>query len=130
MKKENTKILMVDDDASFLETYILEFEKAGITIETAESAEKALEKIEAGLLPHIIFTDIEMPGKNGLELIEEIKQKNLAPQALLIILTSELVFPRYDRAKQLGAYTFLVKRNVTPEFIVSETLKILEANKE
>jgi CheY-like chemotaxis protein len=68
------KILLVEDNVSFrrvLKQSLYEFFPCMITAEAGDG-EEALRKIDT-LLPHLIFTDIDLPGENGLELTRKIK---------------------------------------------------------
>jgi two-component system, NarL family, response regulator DevR len=57
--------------------------------------------------PDVVILDIQMQGKNGIELLKEIKQE--APGIRVIVLTS-YVYPQYRRqCKDLGAEHFLSK---------------------
>jgi PAS domain S-box-containing protein len=69
------RVLHVDDDASFLTVakQCLE-EQSQFEVDTALSAEEALKKLRDSKYDAVI-TDYQMPGKNGLELLRELRQK-------------------------------------------------------
>ena len=73
MNKDNVKILVVDDENGILDVTEGFFERKGYQVYTADNGETALgiinrEKIDC------IFTDINMPVMDGLELAEQIRQ--------------------------------------------------------
>src|SRR5665647_1484655 len=67
------RILHVDDDVAFLSVakQVLE-DNAHFQVETAFSAEEALQKLRMSEYD-VVITDYQMPGKNGLELIREVR---------------------------------------------------------
>jgi two-component system nitrogen regulation response regulator GlnG len=69
-------VLIVDDDPVLLEALpeALRLRMAGLTIETADSAAAALDRIAARDFDAIV-TDIKMPGMDGLELLAEIRHR-------------------------------------------------------
>ena len=82
-KKE--KILIVDDEAGIRRLLQLKITKAGYSCETAESAERALEKMKVNPA-ELMILDIKMPGKSGVELLPEIKAKY--PDTAVIMATA------------------------------------------
>ena len=87
MKKNNLKVLVVDDEQDardILKYYLQEIPDIG-SIEEASNAEEALFKyIDFG--PDLVFLDIMMPGRNGDELIELLKRKE--PNCHIIIVSA------------------------------------------
>ena len=63
----------------------MKFEKNGYEVATAASSDDALTKLTEGLAPDVIILDVIMPGMDGIELLQEIKNKNLASQAKILI---------------------------------------------
>jgi DNA-binding NarL/FixJ family response regulator len=85
-------------------------------IEEAEDGEDALDKIET-ICPHLVFMDIKLPGRNGLEVTREIKARY--PEIRVIILTS-YDLPEYrEAAENYGADYFLSKGSSSREEIIA-----------
>lgn len=111
---ENTyNVLIVDDEINNIESLKSGFDWKAHNISHIYGASDASEarEIIAGTHIDIMICDIEMPGENGLELIEWIReQKNLnAVETEYIILTC---FPEYNymrKAIQLGCSDYLIK---------------------
>lgn len=80
--ESNTRILIVDDETIVRESLGNWFSEDGYTVEMAESAKVALEKLSQGQWD-IFLLDIRMPGMDGLELQRKIKEVN--PAATIII---------------------------------------------
>ena len=65
------KILAVDDEKQIRDLYSLTFSKAGYRVQTAKSAEEALEIIEKERF-WVMFLDLSLPGMNGVDLCRQI----------------------------------------------------------
>lgn len=125
---KNYKILLVDDDKFLLDMYSNKFTKDGFEVKTALSGQDALDKLK-DFNPDIVMADIVMPGMDGLELMENIKKDNLVPEAILIMLTNQGDSYDIEKAKSLKLHGYIVKATSIPSEVVSEVLKIIEANK-
>jgi len=68
------KILIVDDEQHIRYLYSEELTEAGYEVTTAENGFKLLEKIEEEK-PDLVVLDIKMVGYNGLDLLQEIRNK-------------------------------------------------------
>src|SRR3990170_1951188 len=74
-EKKKIRVLHVDDDSEFLAVAKQCLEEQGqLQVDTALSAEEALEKLRNSEYDAII-ADYQMPGKNGLELLKELRQE-------------------------------------------------------
>ena len=101
-------VLMVEDNTIFRETFKkgLQDRFTSVTVETAISSEEALQKIKE-VPPQLIFTDIRLPGMNGLQLTEKIKKE--FPGIIVAIVTG-YDLPEYRQAAlQYGADHFFIK---------------------
>jgi len=78
------------------------------------SAEEAIEKIFA-TLPEVALVDINLPGKNGIELVTELKAK--LPELLVMMITVYEDGDQIFAALQAGAAGYMLKRS-KPEEIV------------
>jgi CheY-like chemotaxis protein len=67
-------VLVVDDDEDSRRMVAKTLKKAGANICMAGSADEALKALE-GNLPHVLVSDIGMPGKSGYALLEELRAK-------------------------------------------------------
>ena len=69
---DGMKVLVVDDDAAVLQTMVDGLTFKGAAVLGADSAEMALEKLEAAR-PQVLLSDIAMPDRNGLWLIRQVR---------------------------------------------------------
>lgn|GEM_PF-889832 len=79
----------------------------GFQVATAPSGEAGLAYINAGNIPHIVVTDIRMPGMSGMDLSAQIKK--LSTEIEVIIMTSHGTFETAVQAMRLGVYDYLSK---------------------
>jgi DNA-binding NtrC family response regulator len=79
-----------------------------VAIDTTGNGKEALERLSASRPGYSIFlTDLKMPGMDGLELIEAVRQRNLP--VTVIVMTGFGTVDDAVQAMQLGAYDFLTK---------------------
>ena len=99
-------ILLVDDEVQFLNVLAERLERRGLTVETAESGETALEKVKSKRFDSIIL-DLFMPGMGGIETLRHIREKD--PDIHVIILTGQATVERSVEAMKLGASDLMEK---------------------
>ena len=99
-----TKILIVDDEASIRMLYREEFQDEGYEVIEAEDGHKLTERIEKDQ-PDVIVLDIKMAAYDGLDLLQEIRQKF---QDLPVIISSAYGAYKGDY-KTLAADYYVVK---------------------
>jgi DNA-binding NtrC family response regulator len=106
MKKKG-KIFLVDDDALIVSmlSRVLKNEGYEVNSETVQFGGIA-EKISSGS-PHIVLLDINLPGANGIDILEVIKQRGVSSQ--VIMLTSDDTIETAVRCMKLGAADYLTK---------------------
>lgn len=86
------KVLSVDDDPMIRDLLKQILESEGFTVESAENGKCGLEKLEQEGFNQdlsLIVLDVSMPIMTGLELLTELKARNLAPNVPVIMLTGE-----------------------------------------
>ena len=78
-----TRVLVVDDNAMFIELASFTLSAAGYVVESAADAHRALVQI-ALFLPDVILMDIQMPVMDGIELTRRLKA-DAATQHIVIV---------------------------------------------
>ncbi len=76
MRRENMvekRILVVDDEPQIRDLYTKAFSRAGYKVQTAESAEEALEILKREPC-WVMFLDLNLPGMNGVDLCRSIRK--------------------------------------------------------
>lgn len=114
-------ILVVDDDAMNLRRTKIILEKQ-YRVVLAESGEKALEKLESNEID-LILLDIEMPGMNGMETFEHIKERY--DGIPVIFLTASGYEDDVKSAIRLGAVNYL-KKPFLPQELINRIAKEFE----
>jgi DNA-binding response OmpR family regulator len=122
---QSKKVLIVDDDEFLLEMYALKFRQSGFAVDVAENGKKALEKITESA-PDILLLDVVMPSVDGFQVLQEIKSRKLAPNAIVIMLTNLGQKDDTERGISLGADDYVVKAHFTPSEVVEKVRKVLE----
>jgi two-component system, NtrC family, response regulator AtoC len=105
--KETANILLVDDEPGMLRYIKTLLEVDDYHVQTASTGEEALQKVEKGLRPELILMDLVMPGINGLETLEKIKQT--FPAAKVVMLSCVTDTRKVVQAIRLGAVDYITK---------------------
>lgn len=100
------KILIVDDEQEILNSLKIYFEFNGLEVQTAPSAKEALALMENQKFT-IALLDINMPEMNGIELLQEIKQRDFSTQ--VIMMTAYTSFDKTLKSLQSGAIDYVLK---------------------
>jgi CheY-like chemotaxis protein len=109
----SVSILVVDDEPDvallFRQRFRREMREGTYVIHIANSGEMALERLTNGIEPTliVILSDINMPGMDGLQLLEAIKQRFPAIQVMMVTAYGD--DERRRRASEPGAAEFLAK---------------------
>ncbi len=118
---DNVRILVVDDEDVVRRSYVRTLATDHCQVETAADGFEALEKMQNRRFD-VVLLDLRMPGMDGLQVLEAIKQK--WPECEVIVITGH---PMLDTAKQsvvLGAYDYLAKP-VGPDDVIHATNQAL-----
>jgi DNA-binding NtrC family response regulator len=115
-------VLVIDDDAVVGRSFDRVLSGKGYEVDTALNGEEGLRDIEAHEYD-VVFTDIKMPGMNGLEVAERIRAK--CPWTPVVVITGYGTDENEAKASVLGVSGF-VRKPLTPEMIENITLKALE----
>ena len=99
------RILVVDDD-EYVRSMFAAFLSENYTCVTAASSDEALSELTRNSYG-LVISDIQMPGRNGVELLREIRQRY--PDTAVIMISGIARAQRIRDALQLGALDYLVK---------------------
>lgn len=116
------KVLLADDERSSSDIIKFFIEKHTLPLEVVAETVRGDETVDAikRLRPDIVFLDIEMPGLNGIEVMEKIRNE-YAGNVAFIIITAYNSFEYIQRALRLNAKDFLLKPILYEQFC--ETLQ-------
>ena len=104
-------ILIVDDDKSI--RYSLKRMMEGkYSILTAQNGEEALDRVKESS-PGLIIMDIKMPGRNGIDVLKEIR--SIDPKSLVILMTAYGTTETAIEAMKYGAFDYILKPFPIPQ---------------
>jgi DNA-binding NtrC family response regulator len=103
----NSTILIVDDEPSMLRYTKTLLEVDNYAVETANSGFEAIQRVQAGLNPHLILLDMAMPSMNGLQTIEQCKK--IRPEQKIVVLSCVSDTSTVVQAIKLGALDYVTK---------------------
>jgi DNA-binding NtrC family response regulator len=122
-------LLIVDDDANTLASLARAFRLAGHEATVCDQAARALELAKAQRFD-MIFSDVVMPGKDGLALLEDLKAAGVSSPVVMI--SGQANVEMAVRATRLGADDFLEKPLSTEKLLltVDNVLKLVRLEEE
>ncbi|RKY86648.1 sigma-54-dependent Fis family transcriptional regulator [candidate division KSB1 bacterium] len=115
-------ILVIDDEKNIRQSLKGTLEDEGYTVDTAESAEKALNLIADGNYKLIIL-DVLLPGMNGIEFLKKLREEN--NNIYVMVISGHATVDMAVEATKLGAYNFLEKP-LNPDKLLLEVKNIFE----
>jgi DNA-binding NtrC family response regulator len=124
--KTKPQVLVIDDDAVVGRSFDRVLSGKGYEVDTALSGEEGLKDIE-NTEYDVVFTDIRMPGMDGIEVAERIKAR--CPWTPVVVITGYGTTENEAKASVLGVSGF-IRKPLTPEIIENITLKALDEPKE
>jgi DNA-binding NtrC family response regulator len=95
------KILVVDDEESIRKTFVLLL-NGKYRVVAAKDAEEALDKQKNGY--DLVIADLRLPGKDGVELITELRRRGYRGEVILISAHAELVDPSILGRLRIGHF--------------------------
>lgn len=109
-----TKVMIADDHSLIREgiKQLLEFDGTIEVMTEASNGVECLEKLE-DIHPDVLLLDVNMPEKNGLEVLEEIKKKNYNIKVLILTVHNELEY--LLKAIDIGVDGYILKDSESAE---------------
>ncbi|KAF1021547.1 MAG: Transcriptional regulatory protein GlrR [Paracidovorax wautersii] len=100
------RLLVVDDDPDMLRLLSMRLNGAGYHVTAVDSAEATLAQLDIER-PQLVISDVRLPGKDGLALFDDIRQRH--PSLPVILLTAHGTIPDAVEATSRGVFTYLTK---------------------
>src|SRR5881396_1720015 len=122
------KILLVDDEPGMLRYIRTLLEVDDYKVETASTGEEALERVQKGLQPDLVLLDLLMPGIDGLQTLEQLRQ--IRPGVKVIMLSCVSDTRKVVQAIRLGAHDYLTKpfQKAELDTVIDQCLGINQQN--
>ena len=130
-KKNETRILVVDDDPDVLELIVFHLEKENFKVAVADTGDKALKMVRS-LVPCLLVLDLMLPGINGLEICRLLKQDPKTRDVPILMLTARAAEEDRIRGLELGAHDYVTKPFSPRELVlrVKNMLRLTEDNRD
>jgi len=109
-------LLLVDDDPSTLASLSRAFRLAGHEATVCDNAARALDLVRSEAFD-LILSDVVMPGKNGIELLEDLKKAGV--KTPIVLVSGQANIEMAVQATKLGALDFLEKPLSTDKLLVT-----------
>ena len=109
-------LLLVDDDPNTLASLSRAFRLAGHEATVCDNAARAVELIRTETFD-LILSDVVMPGRNGMELLEDLKKAGV--KVPIILISGQANIEMAVKATKLGALDFLEKPLSTEKLLVT-----------
>ena len=116
MPPRKANLLIVDDEASTLASLSRAFRLAGHEATVCDNPAKALELAKSEYFD-LIFSDVVMPGKNGLSLLEDFRREGV--ETPVVMMSGQAQIEMAVRATKLGAIDFLEKPISTDKLLLT-----------
>src|SRR5580692_1797191 len=116
MTTAKAHLLLIDDDPNTLASLSRAFRLAGYEATVCDNATHALELIRAQHFD-LIFSDVVMPGKDGISLLEDLRAARVTTPVVMI--SGQANVETAVRATRLGAVDFLEKPLSTDKLLVT-----------
>jgi two-component system, NtrC family, response regulator AtoC len=100
-----SKILIIDDERSLLESLEMFLSEKGYKVESAITALEGLEK-SATFDPHVVILDVRLPDMDGLEVLQKLR---MADRKNIIIITAFHDMETTIKAVKFGAFDYIPK---------------------
>ena len=125
----NTRILVVDDEHLIRWSLEQSLLKQGYDVSTAASGEEAIKQIQEET-PELVLLDIQLPGMDGLEVLQKVKE--IDSEIIVVMVTALGVLETAVKAMRLGAHDYINKPFNLDELsiIVKKALETRQLRKE
>lgn len=119
------RIFWIEDDTTYAAILGRRLERAGFELQTANNGEDGLKRIMADP-PDLVLLDIGLPGKDGFQVLEELKA-DLAMSRIPVVMLSRLSSREdVERCQRSGCAEYLIKTQHDPEELVRHLKRMLQ----
>jgi len=130
MDAETIHILLVEDNKDFaklVQVYLQRFQKDLFAITWKQNHADAIQELQSNDALDVILMDYFLPGRNGLEITREIKEKKI--DVPIIFLTVNKDFDLALDVMKLGVDDYLVKEEISSPVLPKTVLNVIEKHR-
>ena len=102
------KVLIVDDEPNIVISLEFLMDQAGYAVAVARTGEEALAQIR-DFLPDVVLLDVMLPGVNGFDILQRVRQNPAWQQVAIIMLTAKGRDVEVAKGLALGATAYITK---------------------
>ena len=121
---DSKTIVIVEDDISLFNLYKTSLELKNYVIHHIAEGSPAVEFVKKHM-PDLVLLDLMLPGKNGLEILEDLKAQDETKNLRVIMLTNFGNEDNVSRALELGAEDYIMKYNIVPSELADKVESVL-----
>ena len=111
------RVLIVDDEPNIVISLEFLMEQAGYTVGIARTGDEALVQI-AEFAPDLVLLDVMLPGINGFEICQRVRQTSAWAHVKIVMLTAKGRQVEVTKGMALGANAYITKPFSTKELII------------
>jgi two-component system alkaline phosphatase synthesis response regulator PhoP len=124
MSNNDIKILVVDDEPDIVEFLTYNLRKEGFSVSSAYNGSDAIKEVQR-VSPHLVLLDIMMPGMDGIETCERLKENPINENMMVVFLSA-----RSEDYSQIAGFAAgaddYVNKPVKPKVLVSRIRAMLK----
>lgn len=121
MAENKPRVLVVDDDRELLGLVTMLLTRIGIEVVTADTAAVAAQVLRQSPLPHLVILDLMLPDISGLELLRQMRSKEVFDNLPVIILSALADPSEIRQGLEAGA-----DRYVTKPYVAHNLTKVVQ----
>jgi two-component system response regulator PilR (NtrC family) len=106
VKRDNYRILVVDDEASMREVLSIMLHREGYQVDAAVDGAQAVKHLQENRYD-LVVSDVQMPRMDGLQLLQHVRENS--PDTVVIMITAFSSTEQAVDAMKHGAYDYIIK---------------------
>ena len=118
------KIVLIEDEPTLINIMVSKLEKVGYEVKSSQNGVDGLALIRAEH-PDLILLDIVLPGKDGLEILEELNKDGTLPKTPVIVISNSGQPVEIARILKMGVRDYLIKVNFSPTEVLNKVELVL-----
>ncbi len=121
------KILVIEDDTALYNLYATELQLKGFRVSNVSDGTLAVQAVKEQK-PDLILLDLVLPGRNGLDILKELRDDEEFVETKVIVLTNFGNEENVSTALELGATEYIMKYKIVPSELSEKVAAILGEN--
>ncbi len=121
------KILLADDSVTVQKIITLTFSDEGVDVQTVNNGDEAIHRLQY-MRPALVMVDVSIPGKNGYEICEFVKNHPEMKDTPVVLLVPAFEPFDEERARRIGANQHLTKPFQSIRTLISTVKGLLESH--